>query len=345
MQNKNLRVFIGPSEVANIGTLLAMGLRERKVKVTVACRLIFPHQEGMKYDIIVGDQGKNKLQKLFIYLRLFLRVCFQHNAFIFLAGNSLLPYNLDLPLLKLMGKTIVVNFVGCDIRHYLPYEEWLHRNGVQKYSLCMACETRNACNLEHKLKIARRFERYATYLAAQPGYAQLLKREYKQLYIPIDCSQLKCNTMPNPRPIVVHAPSNISKKGTTYILDAVERLKREGYDFDFRLFQEMSNLEVRRALEEADIAVDQLLSTGTGMFGMEAMATGCAVLGRVYPDIAGFPPELPVLNTDPDTIYQNLKMLLENPELRRELGGKGRRYVEKYHDYLKVADDFLELTT
>ena len=42
-------------------------------------------------------------------------------------------------------------------------------------------------------------------------------------------------------------------------------------------------------------------------------------------------------------IYQNLKMLLDNPELRQELGEKGRKYVEKYHDHRKIADDFLNL--
>ena len=38
-------------------------------------------------------------------------------------------------------------------------------------------------------------------------------------------------------------------------------------------------------------------------------------------------------------------MLLENPELRQELGEKGRKYVEKYHDSLKIADDFIKLIT
>jgi glycosyltransferase involved in cell wall biosynthesis len=69
------------------------------------------------------------------------------------------------------------------------------------------------------------------------------------------------------------------------------------------------------------------------------------VLGGNIPEFAGYPRELPVMHTDPDNIYQNLKMLLETPELRRELGEKGRRYVEKYHDHRKIADDFIRLLT
>jgi len=60
---------------------------------------------------------------------------------------------------------------------------------------------------------------------------------------------------------------------------------------------------------------------------------------------SGFPRELPIIHTDPDNIYRNLKMLLENPELRRELGDKSRRNGEKYHDYRKIADDIVKLIT
>jgi len=81
------------------------------------------------------------------------------------------------------------------------------------------------------------------------------------------------------------------------------------------------------------------------MFATESMAAGCAVLSGNIAEFSGFPPELPVIHTDPDNVYQNLKMLLENSELRRELGEKGRRYVEKYHDSRKIASEFLKLLT
>jgi len=42
-------------------------------------------------------------------------------------------------------------------------------------------------------------------------------------------------------------------------------------------------------------------------------------------------------------IYHNLKLLLENPKLRQELGEKGRKYVEKYHDAREIANQILQL--
>ena len=156
---------------------------------------------------------------------------------------------------------------------------------------------------------------------------------------------IKCNNIPNPRPIVVHAPSDDEYKGTSYIVETVERLRIEGYDFKFCLLRNVSNIKLLETLSEADIVVDQLFETAPGGFAIESMAAGCAVLGGNVPEFSGFPPELPIIHTDPSNIYQNLKMLLEDPELRRELGEKGRKYVEKYHDPTKIANDIIELIT
>ena len=69
------------------------------------------------------------------------------------------------------------------------------------------------------------------------------------------------------------------------------------------------------------------------------------MLGSSIPEFSGFSSELPTIHTDPDNIYQNLKMLLGNPELRREFGEKGRKYAEKNHDHRKISDDIIKLIT
>jgi spore maturation protein CgeB len=73
------------------------------------------------------------------------------------------------------------------------------------------------------------------------------------------------------------------------------------------------------------------------------MAGGNAVVGGAVPGFNGFPDELPIVQTTPKTIYENLKLLLEDPALRVELAEKGRKYVEAYHEYKKVTKDFLKI--
>ena len=70
------------------------------------------------------------------------------------------------------------------------------------------------------------------------------------------------------------------------------------------------------------------------------MATGLPVLANLenknYVNLFrrySFLNEYPILSTSPETLKENLKLLITNPELRKELGELGRKYVEKYHSY------------
>ena len=351
MQESDLRIFIGPARIGNIGSLLAGALIERGIRVTHAIHQISPEraESGMQYDILldlVGPDSRrfSRLRRAIRYLCYFARFFLQHNTFIFLAGGSLLPYNMDLPILKLFRKKTVMWFVGSDIRHYESLAAAAQKAGIKHF----VSSDRDAGPraLTGKLRMIRVVEKLVDYIISNPSYSQLLSRRYIMICVPQDICNIRYNNRPDNRtPMVVHAPSNPELKGTAHILEAVERLKGEGYEFEFRLFTKTSNTAVRESLSEADISVDQLFGLVPGMFAIESMAAGCAVLGSSYPDFGGFPPELPVIHTDADNVYQNLKMLLENPGLRQELGERGRRYVEKYHDHRKIADDFIRLIT
>jgi hypothetical protein len=148
-----------------------------------------------------------------------------------------------------------------------------------------------------------------------------------------------CNDDP---PLVIHAPSNNLIKGTKYVLEAVKRLRGEGYKFLFELCQNMENIEVRKKLTRSQIVIDQLIFPGYGIFAIEAMASGNAVIGSAVPGYNGFADDMPVLTTTPDTIYEHLKSLLENPRLRTDLAIRGRKWVEKYHDHRVVTKDFIK---
>lgn len=349
MRKNNLRIFIGPTETAGVGAKLADAFRKRGLKVTVVSGELNYTQDGLKYDAVISRRGasirrpRGMFQEIIKQLYHFLRFFCRHNTFIFISSNTLLQANMDLPILKLFGKKTIVWFMGSDIRHYESLEADAKKAGIKYY----ASKDQGAGPKAFKQKLRRihRLEKYVDYIISYPDISQLLTREYYRLYLPLDISNIRYSDTPNRIPIIVHAPTDDKVKGTPYVLEAVEQLKGEGYAFEFRLLREVSNIEVRQTLSEADISVDQLFAFGSSIFAVESMAAGCAVLGGNFPEFADVPRELPVIHTNPDNIYQNLKMLLENPQLRRELGEKGRKYVEKYHDSLKIADDFIKLLT
>lgn len=131
---------------------------------------------------------------------------------------------------------------------------------------------------------------------------------------------------------IVHGPSNPSVKGTKYILAAVENLKKE-FDFDFILVENCEHDEVLDALEKADIVIDQLIAGDYGLFAVEGMNAGAAVVANVVPMLREvYPPDLPVIQADPNTIEGVLRRLLSHPEEVILQGSKGPEYANRVHE-------------
>lgn len=138
---------------------------------------------------------------------------------------------------------------------------------------------------------------------------------------------------------VVHTPNHRGFKGTEFLCAAIDRLKNEGYSVELVLLEKISNDEVIRILqEEADILAEQFIATGYAMSALEGMMAGLPVLSNLSGEAQTrvfrrytYLNECPIVSTNPETLYENLKKLIENPTLRKLLGEAGRKYVEKYH--------------
>lgn len=145
------------------------------------------------------------------------------------------------------------------------------------------------------------------------------------------------------RPVLLHAPTNREFKGTIHVEEAIEKLKKD-YDFDYVIVEKMNHEEAINLYKDADIIIDQFLCGSYGLFSVEGMALGKPVLAYIRPDLAAkFPSNLPIVNSNPDTLYDNVKFLLDHPELRQELGIKGRKYVENVHSHEVVVEKLLDI--
>ncbi len=138
---------------------------------------------------------------------------------------------------------------------------------------------------------------------------------------------------------VIHTPNFRGFKGTEFVIKAIEELQEEGLQVELILIEKKPNEEVRRLIqEEADILAEQFIFTGYALSGIEGMSSGLPVLSnldnehytRVFRRYS-YLNECPILSTTPETIKDNLRILITNPQLREELGKAGREYVEKYH--------------
>lgn len=261
----------------------------------------------------------------------------------FLAGTLLRFW--EVQLLHLAGKKVVVMPYGSDVAVPSQIHSMLFRQGLMMNYPALGT------NEAQTLRQIRYFSQHADFVIGCIFHAETMPK-WDMLtthYYPIDTAAWE----PNPQvsmadgkngPVtIVHTPNHRGLKGTEFLIAACKALQAEGYQINLRLLERVPNSEVKRALYEGDILAEQLL-IGYGLSGMEGMALGKPVMSnladehyyqvhRLYTGLD----ECPIVNTAIDQIKENVRTLVSNPALRKEIGEAGRRYVLKYHSYAAVA--------
>ncbi len=248
----------------------------------------------------------------------------------------------DVALFNRTGKGIVVTYQGDDARQ----GDYCRANHEITFATEVGPDYYNARSDAHKRRQIARFARYADRIyALNPDLLSVLPPAAAFLpYASVDPRRWE-PVFPEPRARsrVLHAPSHRGVKGTRFLLDAAERLRREGVPFDLEMIENLPHAEATRRYRDADIVVDQLLAGWYGGFAVEAMALGKPVIAYLREsDLHVLPrdmrAELPVIDATPATVYDVLKeWLTVRRHALRERGRAGRAYVERWHDARAIA--------
>ncbi len=244
----------------------------------------------------------------------------------------------DLPILKKAGKVIAVTWQGDDARQWDYCREhfrFTHATEMEPVYL------RKAQDNGVRKHIAA-FSRYADiFYALNPDLMHVLPERTQ--FFPYAHPNLNdwqfCGVETNGlRPLrVIHAPSNPLIKGTRFIEDALETLRREGLVFEYIKVQGMANDEARRVYETADLLIDQLLAGWYGGLSGELMALGKPVICYIRQEDLRFLPatmaeDLPIINADPLTITSVLRRVLSLPRSElAQIGRRSRAFMERWH--------------
>ncbi|TLY40671.1 MAG: glycosyltransferase family 4 protein [Nitrospirae bacterium] len=253
--------------------------------------------------------------------------------------NRTLGKPLELPLLKLLGKKIIVSAYGGDVR-----VERITRT-LGEYNCCMDCTQRLvACICDDNL--ARRnlahVQRYADSTLSMGDMTEYTPGSRNDLfYWAIDLKKWPfVGVSLSSSPVkVLHAPNHPQFKGTRYLEACIKQLQDEGYPVQLVLVTGLGNEEAKEVYTQADIMADQFLIGWHGNFAVEAMALGKPVVAYIRKPEVYLPHgvECPIVNANPGTLRQALVTLIENPTLRYELGVKGRQYVEQVFSLERVG--------
>ena len=131
-------------------------------------------------------------------------------------------------------------------------------------------------------------------------------------------------------------------KGTHAITLAVERLREEGHPVRFVFATGMSNRDVRFMQVQADIIVDQLNYGRYGAQAREGMMLAKPVICYINKhEVIGEPlslwNECPLVSASEQTVYEELKRLVMDAGLRRDIGHASRAYAMKWHSPTQCA--------
>ncbi len=335
------RVFIGFGNAAGYAIRLLKGFEKIGVNADA-------YTEGMHvYEYSTERLKDYRLPKSKwgqrIYTRWFFIKCLlKYKAFLFISPQTFIKDFKDLKILKLFRKRTVLLFTGCDVQQpemtiQFPFSS-CHDCGIEYQEFV-------GCYPETKKLRTRKIERLIDVISNDRALRNVLSREAVHINQPINIEEFpESITHPkNSKPVIFHAPSNYGYKGSKYLVEAIERLKKE-FDFEFRLISNVKLKDLYKEINSADIVVDQLIQGWFGMLPLEAMMYEKPVVCYMREDVVrALPSDNPMINANPATIYEVLKNLLKDPSSWRETGVAGRKYVMKYHDAALIAKQYSDL--
>lgn len=137
-------------------------------------------------------------------------------------------------------------------------------------------------------------------------------------------------------------------KGTHIMLKAAEDLQQKyPQQMEIRRAEGVPFEEYQHLMDGSDVILDQLYSYTPSMNSLLAMSKGIIVVGGGEPenyDIIHEKELRPIINVEPnyESVYHELEQLIMHPERIPELKKQSIEYVRKHHDYLKVAEQYLQ---
>lgn len=154
----------------------------------------------------------------------------------------------------------------------------------------------------------------------------------------------------NDKIIIFHGINEVNyyKKGNNYFEKALEIIKKKyGNRVEIIIVKSIPYSQYIGLYNKAHILLDQVFSYDQGYNALEAMAKGKVVFSGAETEfIKHFKlTERVCVNALPDVDYivNELSILIDNPDEIIAIGKRARAFIEKEHDHVKIAKQYLEV--
>jgi hypothetical protein len=276
----------------------------------------------------------------------FILALFRYDILHFISGETLLTRKLrgfELKIYKLLGKRIIMHFVGSDIRN--PYYiQWKEKN-INQF---LQGDAKFQKTLSWQDKLIFDAEKYAdSVLVSTPDLLELIS---KAVYYPVvldlnkylsELNGIKHQRKISDEIVILHAPSNSKLKGTKYIHEILKKIALNSNnkikvvltaENDYK-DKPVSRYELFKLYKESDIVIDQLIIGWYGLQSIEALAAGKHVISYVDANLNSFLyPDCPLELADKNTLEHVVLNVIEKILKRKHTNSASQiDWLKKYH--------------
>lgn len=251
----------------------------------------------------------------------------------------------ELPLLKRMGRKVVVHYRGCEIR---DREQNIARH--PEMNICEECDYRPpACQEPYNVLRRALARRYGdAYVVTTPDLKDFAPNAiHLPFFAPVS---LQVSAAPSvaggrTRPFkIVHATNHPGIEGTRHIAQAIERLKAKGFRIDFTLLKGVAHERVLAELADADLAIGKMKMGHYANAQIESMAAGVPTVTYVRQE--WITPELNesgFIFASLESLESVLERYLSDPVALAEKRARARESILRLHDNVRIARQYASL--
>lgn len=167
---------------------------------------------------------------------------------------------------------------------------------------------------------------------------------------PVNIDKISFQPLSDPYPIVIfHGVNRVSrnKKGSHYFEQALEKVRQKFTDrVEIITSVNLPYDQYMKVYLKAHIVLDMVYACDQGYNALEAMARGKVVFtgaGSEFMQHYGLEKRVAVhALPNVDYLFDELTKLIENPSEIVVMGQRARRFVEKEHHYIQIAQRYVE---
>jgi hypothetical protein len=249
---------------------------------------------------------------------------------------------------KLLGKKVIMHFVGADIRSE-KYLDWKSSNMI---SYLKGDKNPFPLTEVYQDTLIKDTRRYADHiLVSTPDLLEIIP---EAIYYPVvlDFKDIPQKIEKEDKISILFSPSSHKTKGTQYIHDVIDKIAKKyedkvkivlpGKNLKQNSFYALTRYDLLEQFTKTHIVIDQMLIGWYGLKSVEALYYDCDVICYIEENCEKYLFEKnPIINSNVINLQEKIEELIESKLMNSE-NQKNRKWVLEHHSILNNHETLLK---